>query len=285
MRLRVAGELDLRSSLHSGQAFRWQPADADWQVGLIGNRPVRLRPVLGGLEWEGPVDEADLRRYLRLDGTHERFLGEVVRDAPLERALGHHPGLRVLGQDPWEVLCAYILSANSNVAKISRTIEGVARLGAPEAEGRAPFPGAEALASLSEADLRSTGMGYRAPYLRAAARLVADGDLDPHGLARLPYEEARAALLEVPGVGPKVADCVLLYGCDHFGAFPVDVWIDRVLREEYFPRKRMNHAQWGTWARGHFGPWAGYAQHYLFHDRRSAGWERKKPGRRIEAPA
>lgn len=271
MRLESAGGVDLAATLHSGQAFRWRPV-GDSQEGFIRNRRVRLRTIPGGIEWEGDAYETDLRSYLRLDGTHERFLQEVARDEPLERSLQTYPGLRLLAQDPWEVFVSYILSANSNVAKIARTIELVCRLAGESVEGadRHRFPPPDRLARLPEAQLRSTGMGYRAPYVRGASRLVARGDLDIASLPDMSYDEAHAALMEAPGVGPKVADCILLYGCGHFGAFPIDVWIDRVLREEYFPRKRMNYRAWGDWARSHFGPWAGYAQHYLFHSRRLA---------------
>jgi N-glycosylase/DNA lyase len=270
--------LDLGSTLYSGQAFRWRPSVGGWHEGFVANHPVRVRQARGRLEWEAEdgVDATDLRAYFRVDGTHERFLREVRRDGALDRALAAYPGLRLLAQDPWEVFVAYIVSANSNVAKISRTLEALAFLaGEPsDAAARHAFPTPDAMARLNEAQLRSTGMGYRAPHLRAAVQLVARGDLDPHALARLPYEEAHALLVEAPGIGAKVADCILLYGCGHFGAFPIDVWIDRVLREEYFPRKRLNYRAWGEWARDHFGPWAGYAQHYLFHERRLAGPER-----------
>lgn len=273
MNRRGAAGLDLEATLHSGQAFRWVRQPSGWHDGFVGPERVRLRVRGDVLEWGGDVGRATVERYLRLDGSHETFLREVVRDAPLEAALGRFPGLRLLAQDPWELLVSYILSANSNVAKISRTIEGIARLAGEPSDGagglRHRFPGADAVAELTETDLRSTGMGYRAPYVRATARRVVEGGLDPARLPGMNYEDAREALLECAGVGPKVADCVLLYGCGHVGAFPVDVWMERVLRERYFPRKRMNHAAWGAWARGHFGPWAGYAQHFLFHDRRT----------------
>jgi len=278
MELPYRGVFDLEATLHSGQAFRWRPLGNGWHEGFVANELTRVRDLGGTLHVEtaSGLGVDDLGRYFRLDDVHDRFLAEVARDEPLDRALGAYPGLRLLAQDPWEVFVSYILSANSNVGKISRTLEALSALAGAPIEGttRHAFPTPPALASLSERQLRSTGMGYRAPYLRAAAQRVADGHLDPGGLARLPYDEAHALLLETPGVGSKVADCILLYGCEHFGAFPVDVWIERVLREEYFPRKRMNYRAWGAWARSHFGPWAGYAQHYLFHERRLAGPER-----------
>lgn len=276
-RIRFEGALDAGATLYSGQAFRWRPAGAGWHEGFVCGVPVRVRVHRDRLEADAARDcsERDLRHYFRLDGSHERFLREVRRDAVLDHALASVPGLRLLQQDPWEVFVSYIVSANSNVAKISRTLEALAdRFGAerpPGQAGRNTFPGPEALARARESELRATGMGYRAPYLREAARLVARGDLDPGELSRWPYEEAHARLVGVPGVGPKVADCILLYGCGHMGAFPVDVWMARVLREHYLRRGPLGSRRVAAWALGHFGPWAGYAQHYLFHYRRVHG--------------
>jgi N-glycosylase/DNA lyase len=274
MRLRLVSPLHLEATLHSGQAFRWRPQADGWHEGFIRNRACRVRADGRHLivQAERGLTTDDVLHYFRLDGSHERFLAEVRRDAALDRALAAYPGLRLLAQDPWEVLVAYIVSANSNVGKIARTLELVANQCGVVADGvgRARFPMPDQLVRLTEADLRTTGMGYRAPYVAAAARLAANGDLDVAALARLPYDEAHEQLLGVPGVGPKVADCILLYGCGHVGAFPVDVWVARVLRADYFPRKRLRAGEVGAWARRHFGPWAGYAQHYLFHERRSA---------------
>lgn len=269
--------LDLEATLHSGQSFRWRPPLDGWHEGSIQNRPVRVRVRAGRLEWEGApgLDASDVRRYFRLDRSHARFLAEVRRDAALEEALGRFPGLRLLRQEPWEMFVAYILSSNSNVGKISRTIESLARRSGERVEWRGDawygLPTARALATMDEAELRTTSMGYRAPHLREASRWVAEGRLALDRLAQLPYEEAHGRLVEAPGVGAKVADCVLLYGFGRLEPFPADVWIQRVVRESYFPRKRLNYHALGSWARSHFGPWTGYAQHVLFHYRRVVG--------------
>lgn len=238
------------------------------------NRRVQVRQGPSVLEWRGEpgLGEADLRHYFRLDGSHELFLAEVHQDAALGAAMEAYPGLRLLQQAAWEVFVAYILSQNSNIPKISATLEALAHLAGEAAptpgEGRPRFPTPRGLAALSEAELRSTRMGYRAPLLAQAVQVVADGRMDLSQVARLSYAEAHARLVEIPGIGPKVADCIQLYGLGHMGAFPVDVWIERVLAESYFPRARWNYSTMGEWARRHWGPWAGYAQQYLFHYRR-----------------
>jgi N-glycosylase/DNA lyase len=108
-------------------------------------------------------------------------------------------------------------------------------------------------------------MGFRAPNLLAVARQVAGGELDLGGLVGLPVEEARAELMELPGVGPKIADCVLLFAYGHQSAFPVDVWVMKALQQLYFPRRRVKLERLHRFAASHFGPNAGYAQQYLFH--------------------
>lgn len=277
-RLLHSGSLDLEATLYSGQAFRWRPLPDGAHEGWIQNRPIRIRQRHGGLSWEGPSDlrPGALLDYFRLDPSHEEFLSTVPPDPFLAAAIRRFPGLRLLRQDPWELLVSFLISQNSNEAKIRRTIEALSRIAGQEIEwdGRLvhAFPSPAQIADLTESELRSTGMGYRAPFLAAAARLVQAGRLDPWELARRPYPEAFGRLLEVPGIGVKVADCILLYGCDHREAFPTDVWVKRFLRETYGRRgAALSHERVQNFARKRFGPQAGYAQHYLFHFRRAVG--------------
>jgi N-glycosylase/DNA lyase len=127
------------------------------------------------------------------------------------------------------------------------------------------FPTAERLAAATEADLRACKMGFRAPHLLAAARQIAGGQFDLERLRHLPQAEAREELMKLRGVGGKIADCVLLFAYGFDGAFPVDVWVERALRELYFPHRRVSAKRLQHFAATHFGPHAGYAQQYLFH--------------------
>jgi N-glycosylase/DNA lyase len=130
---------------------------------------------------------------------------------------------------------------------------------------RFSFPTPQCIAAAGEAELRACKMGFRAPYLLAAARRIADGKLDLERLRHLPLTEARAELVKLHGVGGKIADCVLLFACGFDSAFPVDVWVGRALRELYFPRRHVTARHLHHFAATHFGPHAGYAQQYLFH--------------------
>jgi N-glycosylase/DNA lyase len=180
-------------------------------------------------------------------------------------------GLRLLRQDPWECLASFILSSTKQIVQIRQIIRALCDCygesvavppGYPPARA---FPSPALLAATTEAELRACKMGFRAPYLLAAARRIAAGELDLSRIRHLPVETARAELMELPGVGRKIADCVLLFAYGFQSAFPVDVWVMKALRQLYFSRRRANLQRLHRFAATHFGPNAGYAQQYLFH--------------------
>jgi N-glycosylase/DNA lyase len=189
----------------------------------------------------------------------------------MRRAVHACRGLRLLRQDPWECLASFILSSTKQIVQIRQI---VAQLCAcfgepvPTPPGRPAafsFPTAARLAQASEAELRGCKMGFRAPYLLQTARAVAEFKPALGTLAGVGAELARDALLELPGVGRKIADCVLLFAYGHQDAFPLDVWVTKALRELYFPKRRVQAKRLQRFAQTHFGPNAGYAQQYLFH--------------------
>jgi N-glycosylase/DNA lyase len=184
-------------------------------------------------------------------------------------------GLRLLRQDPWECLASFILSSTKQIVQIQQIISIICeRYGSrlPVGGGYEPaytFPAPACLASVSEAELRACKMGFRAPFLLATARMIAEGKLDLGSLLKMPLENARAELMALKGVGRKISDCVLLFSFGHQAAFPVDVWIMKALRQLYFPRRNVSLPRLQEFAATHFGPNAGYAQQYLFHYARS----------------
>ncbi len=264
---------DLGATLESGQAFRWERRGDDYE-GVVAGRWVRLR---GGPEGiaaacaEPVTDWGWLAAYLQTDVDLAAVLRTFPKDAALTEAVTACRGLRLLRQEPWECLASFILSSTKQIVQIRQIVDELCRrfgepLAVPPGCAAAfAFPTAARLAACSEAELRACRMGFRAPYLRETAGRVAAGDPDPAALARLSLSEARAALLELPGVGRKIADCVLLFAYGFPAAFPIDVWVAHVLRRRYFPRRRVSLARLQAFVEGHFGPHAGYAQQYLFH--------------------
>ncbi|MBI3321709.1 MAG: 8-oxoguanine DNA glycosylase [Candidatus Omnitrophica bacterium] len=270
-----AAEFSLQASLSSGQTFRWR-AHEGWCYGFIGPSVAKVRQEGDRLlcETSDPALSPErLRRYFALDLDLPEVLSSINVDMQVHQAIGRHRGLRVLRQDGWETLASFICAAFNNIKRIEGMIERLCQAyGEPVALNGFrgfSFPRPEAVAGASERRLRSLGLGYRAPYLKATARLVADGGLPAEHLRRVDYDAAKRALLGCDGVGDKVADCVALFGFEKYEAFPIDVWMERVMRY-YFRHRRMTRARLHAYARRHFGPYAGYAQQYLYHDIRTA---------------
>ena len=282
----AVSDYNLAATLDGGQVFRWQWRDP-WWAGVIGTRWVRLRstPVSITAETAEPVTDWDwLTHYLQL----HLDLSSVVRafpdDQPMRAAVAACGGLRLLRQDPWECLASFILSSTKQIAQIQQIIARLCqRYGEPLAVApgwppAATFPSPARLACATEAELRACRMGFRAPYLLATARLIASGHFDLARLQGLPVERARAELMQLPGVGQKIADCVLLFAYGFQSAFPVDVWVMKALRQLYFPRRRVRPRRLHRFAATHFGPFAGYAQQYLFHYMRTGRNRLAPPG-------
>ena len=266
-------DYDLAATLTCGQVFRWQQHNEGW-IGVIGTRWVRLRPDESSFtaETAEPVlDRGWLTDYLQLDLDLSAVLRTFPNDAPMRAAVTACRGLRLLRQDPWECLASFILSSTKQIVQIRQIISLLCeRYGeplpvpCPHGPARA-FPSAARLARATEAELRTCKMGFRAPYLLATARTIAKGQFDLARLQALPVAMARTELMSLPGVGRKIADCVLLFAYGFPSAFPVDVWVNRALRQLYFPRRRVRLQRLHRFAQEHFGPNAGYAQQYLFH--------------------
>jgi N-glycosylase/DNA lyase len=278
------GPLDLSLTFTCGQAFRWRPAEGAVWSGVVGSAEVLARASGGAggaaspaldLEIQGADPGAGaLCRYFRLDENPESHLETADASVAELRALPGFTGLlgmRLLRQEPWETLVAFICSAASNVRKISGGVEGIAeRWGEPIAGShRRAFPTPEQLSRVRERDLRALGVGFRAPYVLGAARRIARDGWDWEALRTAPIEEARARLQELPGVGPKIADCVLLFGVDRLDTYPVDRWIRRATLE-LTARRSARDEDLEAWSR-RLGPGRGYLQQILFHLRRTGG--------------
>jgi N-glycosylase/DNA lyase len=269
-----ADDYALGETLTSGQAFRWTERDGGWE-GIIDGRWVRLISERTGIRAEVMAGEQSdwkwLANYLQTTVDLRAILNSFPRDEPMHRAVRECHGLRLLKQDPWECLASFILSSTKQIVQIRQIVELLCeRFGDPVRvpEGRKAahaFPSPERLAALSEDDLRCCKMGFRAPYLRGSAGMVARGEVSLASIASMIVEEAREQLLRLPGVGRKIADCVLLFAYGFQEAFPVDVWVLKALRSLYFPKRNPSPKRLLKFTQTYFGPNAGYAQQYLFH--------------------
>jgi N-glycosylase/DNA lyase len=285
----AAAELDLEHTLNCGQAFRWRrSADGAW-TGPIGDQLFRLRrpdaAAIAYQAWPASADAgARLARYLRLEVDLPAVQADLGRrDRPVGAAIDAFPGLRVLRQPPLETLLTFVCSPASNITRITRSIDTLARhYGQPIAEldGQTHhrFPDLARLAATADGELmRTAGLGFRGRYLRAIARELLDRPPDwLDTLTTAEYEPARRALMTLPAIGPKIADCVCLFGLGHDAAVPVDTHVWQLARE-LFPAevgtRSLTPATYdGVRAayRARYGDWAGWAQQYLYHGRRVA---------------
>jgi N-glycosylase/DNA lyase len=282
---------DLQHTFRCGQVFRWRRV-GEWWYGPFGQSALAVRETPGTLEVRSvgaSLTTYEAWRFLGLDFPLEELCRHFGTDRWLSRAVSAAPGMRILRQDPWDCTAGYICSQNSNIPKIELSTERVARRWGtvhrwPEGVETATFPRAEALAELEASALKETALGYRCRYLVDSARLVAAGAVELPALRGEAYADALEALLTLPGIGRKVADCIMVFSLDQSEAFPVDVWVRRVLHElypaaisRYLPDFRSRGAKplsareyaaitqfaWARW-----GKLAGYAQQYLFHTRR-----------------
>ena len=230
--------LALAPTLDCGQAFRWRQTPRGWQ-GVVEGRAVTLRAAGPGIliEGAGEADRAFWEHYLALDMDYPALLARFEKGSKrLAACCAASPGIRVLRQPFFEVLCAFIISQNNNIGRIKGIVERLCqRLGQPLPGGQFAFPAPGALARETPESLGFLRAGWRAEYLVDAARKVAGGAVSEAALRALPTPEARALLMTIKGVGPKVADCVLLYGLSRWEAVPMDVWMKRAMGQ-LFPK-------------------------------------------------
>lgn len=185
-------------------------------------------------------------------------------DSIMERAVNAGHGMRILRQELWEVLISFIISQNNNISRIKKIIGNICRQWGESIIDGYAFPTPQALAAADADAFVGCGAGYRADYILQCARSVAEGRLELEALKNMDYSDARELLLRQKGIGPKVADCILLFGLHHLQAFPVDTWIKKAMRSLYMtPEARSQEII--RYASERFGDYAGMAQQYMFY--------------------
>jgi N-glycosylase/DNA lyase len=284
-----ATPFNLEHSLQCGQLFRWQKI-GDYWYGVAQEKVTKIRQSSEVLQFQilpSEVNNDFLWHYFRLDDNLPHILSQIKKDKVIEKAINLLYGLRLTGQEPWECLISYICATYKNIPAIKKMVQNLSEKFGKQIkfENRCfyTFPKPNDLAKASLHELKNCGLGFRANYVLETAKIVENGDFDFEVLRRLDYNKARSELLSLPGVGNKVADCILLFSLDKLEAFPIDVWIKRILLEFYssffdseFVEKvstitsltPYEYQKLSNFARKYFGSYAGYAQEYLFHWKR-----------------
>ncbi len=246
MHLDVSFDLDF--SLCCGQVFRWKKIDG-WWYGVVGENILKIRQCGSELEFEG-VGEEFVRRYFGLNDDLEQISQCISKDTYIQKAIRRFEGLRIVRQEPWACLIGFICATYKSIAAIELMLRKMSeRYGEKRLfDGKEfyLFPTVERLALAGENGLRECGLGYRAKYVQSTAKKICEENVDLESLKAMPYLEARKKLLEFSGVGLKVADCVLLFSLEKSEAFPVDVWVKRVILNHYtnqFPEELVKKMQ------------------------------------------
>jgi N-glycosylase/DNA lyase len=266
--------LDLDATLTSGQSFSWKRTTTGHWRGWIDGRPCLVWVHGDALRAVGPgLTREAVTTYFNLDVPIREILATFPTDPWLEKAQAFAPGLRILRQDPWETLCNFICSSLKQIVQIEQINHELrGAFGQKVGEGLHSFPEAAQLSQVTEEKLRECRLGFRARHLHVATRQIATSEVSLERIGELPTPEAREQLMRIRGVGKKVANCILLFAYGRAEAFPIDVWVERVLRQLYFPKHpQIKHEKLVTFAESHFGPNRGYAQQFLFH------WIRNDP--------
>lgn len=258
-------DFDLKKTFECGQCFRWnENADGSY-TGVAMGKAARIRKDGESIFITGTAEDFEgvWRHYFDLERDYRQLRSSVCIDGYMKAASDFGAGIRILNQDRWETLCSFIISQCNNIPRIKKIVETMSRLFGDEislnGEKFYTFPSAERVASLELGDLDPLRSGYRAPYILNAAKMVADGSLDLEKLSGADIDEARKTLKALPGIGDKVANCVILFSLRIPEAFPIDVWMKKAISEHYPDGLDPTV----------FGKNAGLAQQYMFYFQRS----------------
>lgn len=279
-------DFNLKETFECGQCFRWNEEEDGSYTGVAYDRVVNVKLEGNTLI----IDNTDLNDfydiwfdYFDLGRDYRQIKESLSKDPVLKEAIQYGQGIRILRQDTWETLISFIVSQNNRIPQIKKVIENLASsFGNPiEYKGKVyyTFPKAEELVMFDVETIAQTKCGFRAKYILDAASKVFSGEIDLLKLFEYSTNEIRDILMSINGVGPKVADCVILYSIGRYDTFPTDVWIKRIVEYLYLKREGTP-LEIQLFAIDKFGDLSGFAQQYLFYYGREMGKkifnERKK---------
>lgn len=284
--LDVSCPFNLDVTLCCGQAFRWDKR-GEWWYGIVEQDAFKIRQITDQLEFDN-ADWGFVRDYFGLDDNLPKILSKISKDEHIKQAIKTFYGLRIPRQNPWECLISYICATYKNIKAIRQMLLNLSKKFGEKTSFDSytfyAFPTIEKLAKATIGELTECGLGYRAKYVSETAKKVYEEGFELERLRKLSYEKSKEELLRFPGVGLKVADCVLLFSIGKFEAFPVDVWIRRLILKYYsnhlpnefvqkiLDRKSLTDLEYkalNLLGRNYFGEYAGYAQEYLYHYERT----------------
>jgi N-glycosylase/DNA lyase len=255
-------DVSLDPTLGCGQAHRWRKTEEGWN-GVLGDNIIDLRQTSHGFDAEGCSDKDLLLNYFRSGDDLTEIIREISDADPYVASLSSScPGMRILKQEPWECLATYVLATNVNVKRIAKMVESVCDTFGKDLGERRAFPTPKQILDKQQ-EIACCRLGYREGRFIELAEKAEAGTIDLISIGKMDYYECIESLMEINGVGPKVADCVALFGFGHLEAFPVDARISKCLEEMY--GVTGSYKIMSEFGRKKFGRYAGYAQEFLYH--------------------
>ena len=262
--------IDTDNSINSGQVFLWEKCGSDW-YGINGQDILKINKnaVIKSIQ-NSKTD------FFRKNDNMQEIIKSISKDKTVKKAIKQYEGLRIFKQDPFQCMISFIISSNSNIQKIKNSLEKITKKFGEKVEIQNKefflFPKPEKLARASIEEIKKCGVGYRAPFIKQAAEMVFSKKIDFKYLEKLDYKEAKKNICLIPGVGNKVADCILLFSLNKLEAFPLDTWMIKILEKYYsnefkIETKTITQKQYEILHEkivNYFGPYCGYAQQFLF---------------------
>ena len=262
--------IDIDNSINSGQVFLWQKNKNNW-YGIDGQNILEINQ-------ENKIKSISNVKtsFFRKNDDIEKIIKSISKDKIIKKAVRKYEGLRIFNQDPFQCMISFIISSNSNIPKIKNSLEKITEKFGKKVTFKEHefflFPEPEKIAKASINEIKSCGVGYRAPFIKEAAKMVISKKIDFENLKNSDYKEAKRNLRLIPGIGNKVADCIMLFSLNKLDAFPLDTWMIKIL-EKYYSKefqietKTITEKQYQILHEkivDYFGPYCGYAQQFLF---------------------
>jgi len=262
--------INVENSINSGQVFLWKKNKEFWN-GINGDDVLSI-------DKNGNINSYQNFKidFFRQNDNLEKIIKSISKDKTVKIAVKKFQGLRILRQDPFQCLISFIVSSNSNIPKIKNNLENISKKFGKKIKFQNQefflFPNPKKLAKASINEITSCGVGYRAKFIKEAAKIIDLKEIDFDYLKKCDYQDAKENICQIPGVGGKVADCVLLFSLDKLEAVPLDRWIIRILEKYYLKKfeittKTITEKQYNILHKkivDYFGPYAGYSQQFLF---------------------
>ena len=262
--------INIDNSINSGQVFLWEKNGTDW-YGINGQDILKIN--------ENGIIKSILNsktNFFRKNDNMQEIIKSISKDETVKKSVKQYEGLRIFKQDPFQCMISFIISSNSNIQKIKNSLEKISKKFGKKVKIQNKefflFPKPEKLANASIEEIKKCGVGYRAPFIKQASKMIVLKKINFKYLEKCDYQEAKKNICLIPGVGNKVADCILLFSLNKLEAFPLDTWMIKILEKYYsnqfnIETKTITQKQYELLHEkivNYFGPYCGYAQQFLF---------------------